>query len=166
MATIYETNKGIKRYVCGQPDVMSAHWRKSKSLGLSSPFLHLFSTLITLSDSDMARSSALSGQQPSAEALYSPINPRLDVEDDRQGYRGEKINLNTGAHETSSRTDLYRISEWKWELFAWIIGTAIIASMVYILTRFHDKPLEEWPISIQISSAVAFLAQVAQAALL
>jgi hypothetical protein len=116
----------------------------------------------------MARSFGLYGHQPNTEAHYLPIVPRLDLENHQQNYRQEKTMSKTDARTPNiqSTTEPYRISEWKWELLACIIGAAIIAGTLSILTSYHDKPVEEWPIAIQISTVVAFLAQVAQAALL
>ncbi|KAJ4294242.1 hypothetical protein N0V90_007932 [Kalmusia sp. IMI 367209] len=87
-----------------------------------------------------------------------------------QGYPDTK-NQHTYAYETAVGHNAdgkryYRFSEWYLELFAWVAGTAIIAGLVVILVKFNNSPVHDWPFSIQISTVVAFLAQIAQAALL
>jgi hypothetical protein len=114
----------------------------------------------------MAHSSSIYGRQPSAQGQYTPVNFASDTGFDQQGTSKNRGNFDPSVYETRNVKELYKISERKWELLAWIAGAVIIAGTVCILTRFNNTPVEEWPISIQISTVVAFLAQVAQAALL
>ena len=58
------------------------------------------------------------------------------------------------------------VSEWIWEFLAWALGAVVITGIIVILIKFDGRLVETWPISIQVSTVVAFLAQVAQSALL
>ena len=73
-------------------------------------------------------------------------------------------------HETASSygrgKKFYRFRDWWREISAWIVGAAFVAGIVYILYHYNGTPVSEWPIPIQISTSVSFLAQVASAALL
>lgn len=66
----------------------------------------------------------------------------------------------------NGRGKFYKVTEWKWELFSWIVGAVFIAGTICILVHFDKTPVEQWPIRIQISTVVAFLAQIAGAALM
>ena len=68
--------------------------------------------------------------------------------------------------EDNTMKEYSKFTEWRLEMLSWALGTAIIGGIVAILAKFNDTPAAEWSASIQISTVVAFLAQIAQAALL
>lgn len=56
--------------------------------------------------------------------------------------------------------------EWNWEFATWLFGSCALFSIVALLSRFQDRPLEEWTFEIRLATVVAALSQIAQSALL
>ncbi|ORY09663.1 hypothetical protein BCR34DRAFT_615659 [Clohesyomyces aquaticus] len=97
--------------------------------------------------------------------------PDVQTDDSTHEYTPLKGNHEMSPFEVTDEgntgtRDYYEFSEWKWEILAWILGTAIIAATVAILITFNGSLVEKWPLPIRINPVVAFLAQVAQSALL
>lgn len=65
-----------------------------------------------------------------------------------------------------TRPSHYEISEWLWELLAWLLSTLTFAGTVILLKKFNRSPTTDWHQNIQLSTVVAVLAQVTQSALL
>lgn len=103
--------------------------------------------------------------------LYDPSRPLSSVifpgEDNSYARTdAKKLSHESVTEDNAGRNEYYKIQEWVWELLSWAVGTAIMAGIVFILYKFNDVPVENWPSSIQINTVVAFLSQIAQAALL
>lgn len=55
---------------------------------------------------------------------------------------------------------------WKWEIFTWSLGTCAFTAIVVLLLTFKDQPLHSWKSTVQVTTTVATLSQIAQSALL
>ena len=60
----------------------------------------------------------------------------------------------------------YFFQQWKWEFLTWTLGSAAMACIVVLLSKFQNKPLSHWHSEVSIAAMVASLAQVAQSALM
>lgn len=56
-------------------------------------------------------------------------------------------------------------TEWRWELFTWLLGTLATATILGILLYYKDRSLHSWHSKVQIGATVAIFSQFAQSAL-
>jgi hypothetical protein len=55
---------------------------------------------------------------------------------------------------------------WKWELFAWLLGTIGLIANIALMIASDKKLLKDWKSDVQITAFVATLAQLSQSSLL
>lgn len=65
-----------------------------------------------------------------------------------------------------SRTLWTLVREWEWELGTWLLGTCALFSIVALLFKFSDGPLNNWTLDIRLATVIAALSQIAHSALL
>lgn len=66
----------------------------------------------------------------------------------------------------STREWVHEISNWSWELLAWLFGTLSILAIVLVLPFFNQKLLSQWKSIISINTTVSVLSQAAVSTLL
>lgn len=98
-------------------------------------------------------------------------SPEVYTEHTNHGYHpvlgGETLGGNGNEYANATRRgDYYKWSDWWLELLSWAAGVVSFCGIVAILVLFHEKLVGQWHAPIQITSVVAFLAQVTQSALL
>jgi hypothetical protein len=65
-----------------------------------------------------------------------------------------------------SRTLWTLLRGWEWELATWLLGSCALFSIIALLLKFSDGPLNDWTLDIRLATVIAALSQISQSALL
>ncbi|PVH93549.1 hypothetical protein DM02DRAFT_733063 [Periconia macrospinosa] len=109
------------------------------------------------------------GQQEFPSTMSDDSKPTFLV--DRSGAntptQGKTISSHLSSSEQDRTTNLhYDAKEWISDVFAWFVGTILLAVIITIMVVYHNKNLSQWHSNVQITTIVALLSQVAQSAFL
>lgn len=79
---------------------------------------------------------------------------------------GEEMDMRASQQQPRRHDRSGFVKEWWWEVFNWLFGTAAFVAIIILLVVFKNQPLAQWKLpEIQITTAVAALAQTATASL-
>jgi hypothetical protein len=100
-------------------------------------------------------------------AFHDPRKPGDHVEHAHTSSTAGLIaNIPSSSRPLRAPLPSYIFQEWKWEFLTWTLGTAAMACIVVLLSKFQNKPVSHWHSEVSITAMVASLAQVAQSALM